>query len=69
MNCITFITPLVKRKVNRTSFKMESKKVIHVGEIIFSDKTNPVSHAVNQVFKIEKEFKAGEIGWPMRYAE
>jgi class 3 adenylate cyclase len=43
-------------------FRMESKKVIHTGEIIFSDKTNPVSHAVNQVFKIEKEFKAGEIG-------
>jgi class 3 adenylate cyclase len=44
------------------AFKMESKKVIHAGEIMFSDKTNPVSHAVNQVFKIEKEFKAGEIG-------
>ncbi len=42
---------------------MESKKVIHAGEIMFSDKTNPVSHAVNQVFKVEKEFKAGdEIG-------
>ena len=45
-----------------TVFRMESKKVIHAGEITFSDKTNPISHAVNQVFKIEKEFKAGETG-------
>ena len=46
----------------RNFFQLRSKTVVHVGEISYSDNRDPVSAAVNQVFKIEKLFKAGELG-------
>ena len=43
-------------------FKLEAKTVVHAGEVFYSDKKIPMAFAVNQVFKIEKLFKAGELG-------
>jgi hypothetical protein len=38
------------------------RTVIHLGEIAFTDGVNPVALAVSQVFKMEKQFDAGELG-------
>jgi hypothetical protein len=46
----------------RSAFQLRSKTVFHVGEILYSDGNDPVSAAVNQIFKIEKMFTAGELG-------
>jgi hypothetical protein len=43
-------------------FRLEAKTVIHAGEVEYSGTNIPISAAVNQVFKIEKEFKARELG-------
>jgi Adenylate cyclase, family 3 (some proteins contain HAMP domain) len=43
-------------------FKLEAKTVVHAGEVFYSDKNIPMAFAVNQVFKVEKLFKAGELG-------
>src|SRR5207302_303118 len=43
-------------------FRIEAKTVLHLGEVAYLEKSNPVSLAVNQVFKIEKLFSAGELG-------
>jgi class 3 adenylate cyclase len=43
-------------------FKLEAKTVVHTGEVFYSDEKIPMAFAVNQVFKIEKLFKAGELG-------
>jgi len=45
----------------RSVFQLRSKTVFHVGEVAYSGK-DPVAAAVNQVFKIEKLFKPGELG-------
>lgn len=42
---------------------MFTKKCIHVGEVHYSGKSNPIALVVNQVFKIEKMFKKGDIGF------
>lgn len=44
------------------AFTLRAKTVFHVGEVIYSNGTDPVSAAVNDVFKIEKQFKPGELG-------
>jgi class 3 adenylate cyclase len=43
-------------------FKLEAKTVVHAGEVFYSDENIPMAYAVNQVFKVEKLFKAGELG-------
>ena len=43
-------------------FKLESKTVVHSGEVFYSDGNIPIAYAINQVFKVEKIFKAGELG-------
>jgi class 3 adenylate cyclase len=43
-------------------FKLEAKTVVHAGEVFYSDGKIPLAYAVNQVFKVEKLFKAGELG-------
>ena len=43
-------------------FKLEAKTVVHAGEVFYSDQNIPMAYAVNQVFKVEKLFKAGELG-------
>jgi len=46
----------------RRNFRCEARTVIHAGEVAYSDKNIPVAQAVNEVFKIEKMFKANELG-------
>jgi hypothetical protein len=46
----------------RSVFQLRSKTVFHVGEVLYSEAKDPVAAAVNQVFKIEKMFAAGELG-------
>jgi len=43
-------------------FFLEAKTIIHAGEVSYSGENVPVAEAVNQVFKVEKLFKAGELG-------
>ena len=43
-------------------FRLEAKTIIHAGEVAYSGTNIPVSAAVNQVFKVEKQFKANELG-------
>jgi class 3 adenylate cyclase len=43
-------------------FRIRTKKVVHLGEVAFSGKANPLALAINQVFKIEKLFGPGQLG-------
>ena len=43
-------------------YQMFSKKIVHLGEVQFDDVYNPISLAVNQIFKIEKEFGRVNLG-------
>lgn len=42
-------------------YQMFSKKCVHLGEVHFEE-SNPIALAINQIFKIEKEFKGGQLG-------
>jgi hypothetical protein len=44
------------------AFNITAKTVVHLGEVSYITKENPLSLAVNQVFKIEKLFGRGELG-------
>jgi class 3 adenylate cyclase len=52
---------LVKGKL-AAHYRMAGKVVVHLGEVAFSEARNPIALAVNQLFKIEKNFRGGEIG-------
>ncbi len=43
-------------------FRIEAKTVVHAGEVAYSDSSIPVAQAVNEVFKVEKMFRAQELG-------
>lgn len=43
-------------------FALRAKTVFHVGEVTYSGGNDPMSAAVNDVFKIEKQFQSGELG-------
>jgi len=43
-------------------FQMFSKKCIHLGEVLFDDDSDPIALAINQIAKIEKEFKQDQLG-------
>jgi hypothetical protein len=43
-------------------FRLEAKTIIHAGEVLYSGTNIPLSAAVNQVFKVEKQFKENELG-------
>lgn len=43
-------------------FELSAKSVVHLGEVSFAERKNPIALSVNQVFKIEKMFQAGELG-------
>jgi class 3 adenylate cyclase len=51
----------IPRSMRRT-FRCEAKTAIHVGEVAYSDHNIPVAQAINEVFKIEKRFRANELG-------
>jgi class 3 adenylate cyclase len=44
------------------SFIIRAKTVVHLGEVSYITHGNPLSLAVNQVFKIEKLFKPSQLG-------
>jgi hypothetical protein len=44
------------------SFAIQAKKVVHLGEVAYSGRANPLALAVNQVFKIEKLFGPNQLG-------
>lgn len=46
----------------RKQFRLEAKTIIHAGEVAYSGTNIPISAAINQVFKVEKAFKANELG-------
>lgn len=43
-------------------FRLEAKTIIHAGEVSYSGRNIPLSAAINQVFKVEKNFKENELG-------
>lgn len=43
-------------------YQMYSRKCIHLGEVHFTEESDPIALAINQIFKIEKEFKNGQFG-------
>ena len=43
-------------------FRLEAKTIIHAGEVVYSGNNIPLAAVVNQVFKMEKFFKAYELG-------
>lgn len=43
-------------------FKIETKTVVHAGEVAYSDGSRPIALSVNQVFKMEKLFGPNELG-------
>ncbi len=45
-----------------SAFAIRARTVVHLGEVAYSSRSNPVALAVNQVFKIEKMFTAGQLG-------
>jgi class 3 adenylate cyclase len=45
-----------------TIFQMFTKKCVHLGEVHFDKVSNPIAFAINQVFKIEKEFTKDQLG-------
>lgn len=46
----------------RKHFRLEAKTIIHAGEVDYSGTNIPLSAAINQVFKVEKQFRANELG-------
>lgn len=46
----------------RKHFRLEAKTIIHAGEVAYSGTNIPLSAAINQVFKVEKQFKPNELG-------
>jgi len=51
----------IPRSLRRT-FRCEAKTVIHAGEVAYSDENIPIAQAINEVFKVEKIFRANELG-------
>lgn len=45
-----------------TIYQMFTKKCVHLGEVHFDKVSNPIAFAINQVFKIEKEFTKDQLG-------
>ena len=43
-------------------FQLYSTKCIHLGEVFFNNQLDPIAFAVNQLFKIEKEFQKVQLG-------
>jgi hypothetical protein len=44
------------------SFRLTGKRVIHLGEVSYIERANPIALAVTQIFKIEKLFGGGDVG-------
>lgn len=44
------------------AFSIKARRLVHLGEIRYADKNDPLSLAVSQTFKIEKEFSEIKLG-------
>ena len=49
-------------RTEQRQFRLEAKTIIHAGEVSYSAGNIPLSAAINQVFKVEKNFKENELG-------
>jgi hypothetical protein len=49
-------------RAEQKQFRLEAKTIIHAGEVSYSGRNIPLSAAINQVFKVEKNFKENELG-------
>lgn len=49
-------------RAEQKQFRLEAKTIIHAGEVSYSGNNIPLSAAINQVFKVEKNFKENELG-------
>lgn len=49
-------------RAEKRYFRLKAKTIIHAGEISYSGNNIPISAAVNQIFKVEKQFKENELG-------
>lgn len=43
-------------------FRIRARTVVHLGEVAFTENSNPIANAVSHTFKAEKHFEAGELG-------
>jgi class 3 adenylate cyclase len=43
-------------------FEIRTRKVLHLGEVQYTGKANPIALAINQACKIEKHFQNAEVG-------
>ena len=43
-------------------FKLKARRLVHVGEVSYANNSDPLSLAVSQTFKIEKEFSEVKLG-------
>lgn len=43
-------------------FHLRARRLVHLGEVSYKEKIDPLSLAVSQTFKIEKEFDGDELG-------
>jgi len=50
------------RRAEQKHFRLEAKTIIHAGEVSYSGRNIPISTAINQVFKVEKQFRENELG-------
>lgn len=59
--CDEYNTNCIKTK-KPDIYHMFSKKCIHIGEVHFDEKSDPIALVINQISKIEKEFKKDQLG-------
>lgn len=50
-------------------FKLRSRRLVHLGEVSYKDDTDPLSLAVSQTFKVEKEFSETDLGCTQAVAD
>lgn len=50
-------------------FEMKARRLVHLGEVSFKERTDPLSLAVSQTFKVEKDFSDEYLGCTHAVAE
>lgn len=50
-------------------FKLDARRLVHLGEVQYTDDSDPLSLAVSQIFKAEKEFFEVKLGCTQTVAE
>ena len=52
-----------------SNFNLRARKLIHLGEVSYKEGTDPLSIAVSQTFKIEKNFAKTDLGCTQSVAD